>query len=292
MAKASVPEIRIPSPATNRPPWVRVAAFSVVGLGVGMAWPSLAGLRIGPTVPGAEKAVPTATATVAPTAPPTNAAPAPAAAALSAAAPRADISTSQRVVVGGGAISRCYKGKERIEGDCGRVGFDRVFVSRLEELKGCPAALGLEGTLEVGFDVDFKDQEIRVRRGKKGDLPNSTVNGVVRCVADYVRDVDAGKIKHRHDRYWVDYELRFFPPGSALVTEGSTEAPEGESDSERGVAAVTWDSVLVRDEPATGKRVARLVRGTRVKILGRRKDWYRVKLRDREGWVYRGALGR
>ena len=58
------------------------------------------------------------------------------------------------------------------------------------------------------------------------------------------------------------------------------------------MASVTWDTALVRSEPKTGKVLMRLVRGTRVKILGRRKDWYRVKIREKEGWIYRGALGR
>jgi len=288
MAKKRV-EVRIPA-GGGRPPWTRVAAFASVGLVVGVAWPSLAGLRIGPEVPGNEKkSAPAAETTAAPTAASTNA---PSAKAPTADEPATKISTTQRVVVGGGDVTRCYKGKDKIEGDCGRIKLDKVFVHRLEELKGCPAALGLEGQLEVRLDLSFEKKSISVRQGKKGELPGSTVNGVMRCVRDYIADVDASRIPHKHSRYWVEYTLEFFPPGSALPTEGTTDAPEGESDSQRGVAAVTWDSVLVRDEPVNGKRVARLVRGTRVKILGRRKDWYRVKLRDKEGWVYRGALGR
>lgn len=288
MAKKRV-EVRVPA-GSGKPPWARVAAFASVGLVVGVAWPSLAGLRIGPEVPGAEKknapaAAPTAAPTAAPSAVPLAKAP-------TADKPATKISTTQRVVVGGGEVKRCYKGKDKIEGDCGRIGLDKVFVHRLDGLKGCPAALGLEGTMDVRFDLDFSKKVISVRQGKKGELPGTTVNGVMQCVRDYIADVDASKIPHKHSRYWVDYSIQFFPPGSALPSEGTTDAPEGESDSQRGVAAVTWDSVLVRDEPVNGKRVARLVRGTRVKILGRRKDWYRVKLRDKEGWVYRGALGR
>jgi SH3-like domain-containing protein len=47
----------------------------------------------------------------------------------------------------------------------------------------------------------------------------------------------------------------------------------------------------VRKEPKTGEVVARLVRGTRVKLTGKQNDWYKIDHRGKTGWVYRGALG-
>ena len=37
--------------------------------------------------------------------------------------------------------------------------------------------------------------------------------------------------------------------------------------------------------------VARLVRGTKVKILGKQNDWYKIEANGKAGWVYRGAIG-
>lgn len=283
-------KVEIPPPEA-KPPYARVGVFAAVGLVIGVAWPSVAGIRVGPEIPGSEKVADADGAAVAEPAlaatanEPSTAEP--------ATAPASDVAVSkeQRVVVGGGEIRKCYKGKSEIEGDCGRLALDKLIVPKLEELTSCPAALGLEGQLEVGFDIAFDDKAIKVVPGKKGEIPSTTVNGIVRCVADFIADVSPEKIQNKHSRYKVFYTVDFFPPGTALPTEGDKDAPEGEADSRRGVAAVTWDTALVRAEPTTGKVIARLVRGTRVTILGRRKDWYRVKIQSKEGWVYRGALG-
>jgi hypothetical protein len=53
--------------------------------------------------------------------------------------------------------------------------------------------------------------------------------------------------------------------------------------------------MLVRDVPKTGAVVARLPRGTKVKIGVIKDGWYAVKFGDgfaSDGFVYRGALGR
>jgi hypothetical protein len=291
MAKRTERPLKVEIPeAEAKPPWARAGAFAAIGLVVGIAWPSLAGMRVGPDLPGSEKdggeepavEVAPALARTEPTAP----TPAP-----TQPAGEGPIAEQQRVVIGGGDIRQCFKGRDKIEGDCGRLLLDKVLTPKLQELTSCPAALGLEGQLEVGFDIAFDDKQIKVLPGKKGELPGTTVNGIVRCVADFIRDVSLDDIQHKHSRYKVFYTLDFYPPGAALPTEGDKNAPEGESDSRRGAASVTWDTALVRAEPVDGKVVARLVRGTRVTILGRRKDWYRVKVRSKEGWVYRGALG-
>ena len=282
-------EVVIPEPKADRPAWTRVGIFAAVGLVIGVAWPSLAGIQIGPSVPGSKKAdaVPTATAvaTSAPSVAGTTVA-------IAKPAPAAEVLDKQLVVVSGGAIEHCFAGRDRLEGDaCGKLVVDRLLVPRLQKLDGCPSALGLSGEMGIRFDVDFKKQEIAVRKGESGEVPSSTVNGIMACVADYIADVSADKIPHKHDKYRVRYDLSFHPPGTAPPRSGQDEAAEDDADDERGFASVTWDTGLIRDEPRTGKVVARVVRGTRVRILGRRKDWYRVKIRSKEGWLYRGALG-
>lgn len=282
-------EVVIPDAKADRPAWAQVGIFAAVGLVIGVAWPSLAGIHIGPSIPGSKKpdAQPTpSAATATPSAVSSAAVPA------AKPAPAAEVLDKQLVVVSGGTIEHCFAGRDRLEGDaCGKLVVDRLLVPRLEKLDGCPSALGLAGEMGIRFDVDFKKQEIAVRKGETGEVPNSTVNGIMACVADYIADVSADKIPHKHDKYRIKYDLSFHPPGTAPPRSGQDEAAEDDADDERGFASVSWDTGLIRDEPRTGKVVARVVRGTRVRILGRRKDWYRVKIRSKEGWLYRGALG-
>lgn len=290
MAKDKSVRVVAPGPEADKLAYKRVVIFSAVGLAVGITWPLLAGMRIGPHVPGAKTAEVTAEAPAA-----TQLAPKPSAKvpALAAATPKANISKEQTVVVGDGTIARCWKKGKRVEPEhCGALRVDRLFVSRLKALKGCPSALGLAGELELGFDIDFDKHEIRVHKGDDNDLPSSTVNGIIACAGDYIADVSADKIPHKFSKYRVNYLIKFYPPGTAPPSDGSeADAPADEDAERRGLATVAWDTALVRDEPRTGKVIARLVRGTAVKILSRRKDWYRVKIQSKEGWVYRGALG-
>ncbi len=268
--------------------WGKVGIFSAVGLLLGIAWPALAGITIGTRVPGAEDSPKTAVASSSAKAKP-SAAPKPALVKVAAAKTQ---DRKQTVVVGKGLITHCYKGRDRLKGEeCGALRVDRVLLPQLQQLSGCPSAMGLAGEVEIRFDVNFKDQQINVSRGKKSEIPGSTLNGVVRCLADYIRDVSPEKIPHKYSRYRIAYSLKFYPPGAAPSSDPDASASNDDDNRARGLAAVSWDIGLVRDEPETGKVVVRLVRGTRVKLLGRRKDWYRVKVNSKEGWIYRAALG-
>ena len=52
MAKSERPlTVEIPRPGADQPVWSRVGIIGVVGFVVGMAWPRLAGVKIGPAVP-------------------------------------------------------------------------------------------------------------------------------------------------------------------------------------------------------------------------------------------------
>ena len=273
--------------------WGKVGGFAAAGFVLGIAWPVLAGITIGTRVPGAEdEAKPAASAKATSSAAAAPKASAPVKPKLMKASSAKAADREQTVVVGKGLITHCYKGRDKLKGEeCGALRVDKVLVPQLQQLKGCPSAMGLAGEVELRFDLDFKGQEIRVSRGRKSDIPSSTLNGVVRCLADYIRDVSPEKIPHKYQKYRVAYSLKFYPPGAAPSSDPETGEAGDEDNRARGLAAVAWDVGLVRDEPETGKVVVRLVRGTRVKLLGRRKDWYRVKVRSKEGWIYRGALG-
>src|SRR6185369_12999842 len=95
------------------------------------------------------------------------------------------------------------------------------------------------------------------------------------------------------------YGLSFYPPGKhpeeAAPAEGDADGGAAGSTTDRidatGTAIVSWDTALVRKDPKDGDVVARIVRGTKVKILGRQSDWYKIDAGGKVGWVYRGSIG-
>jgi hypothetical protein len=75
----------------------------------------------------------------------------------------------------------------------------------------------------------------------------------------------------------------------------ASPVPTAESPAALKPAQVEWEVALVRDGPKTGKVIARLPRGTSVRIGPARDGWYPVKYGSDyagDGWVYRGAIGR
>lgn len=290
-------KVDIPRPADEKPAWSRVGIIAALGFVVGVAWPRLAGVKIGPSAPDDDR--PAATATAAPAAPATSAAPEPSAA-PAAAAPTAEAANRQQVVVGPGKITRCFDKKNKQVDDCGQLQFDPVALPKLRELAKCPSAIGLEGKMSIGFNIDFQKKEVQVTKSKKTSLPNSTVQGILQCAAREFTNVSLDEVPNKHRRYTVFYTAAFYPPGKQPEAEEKPGSEEGEeaasgattSESEAsGLATVNWDTALVRKEPKTGDVVARLVRGTRVKIVGRQNDWYKVEHGSATGWVHRAAIG-
>ncbi|MGK4006089.1 SH3 domain-containing protein [Sorangium sp. So ce1036] len=297
MAKKQRPlTVDIPRPGDEQPVWSRVGVIALVGFVVGIAWPRLAGVRIGPSVPGDNKEKATAVATAAP---PASAAPASAAPEAKPSEPAAK--DAQQVVVGPGRITRCSDKKGKRVEDCGELQFDPVALPRLKELAKCPAALGLDGKLPIGFELNFGKKEVQVVKGRKATVPASAVSGILQCAAREFSNVSLEDVPHKYHRYSLVYTATFYPPGAQI--EPDAKAGEGKDEQEQaagtttsetavsGLAAVSWDTALVRGEPKEGKVVMRLVRGTRVKLVGRQNDWYKIELRGKTGWVYRGAIG-
>src|SRR5580658_2919615 len=48
---AGVPLVEAPPPAADTPSWTRVGVIAAIGFVVGVAWPRLAGVRLGPSLP-------------------------------------------------------------------------------------------------------------------------------------------------------------------------------------------------------------------------------------------------
>jgi hypothetical protein len=287
--------VEIPRPADDRPAWSRVGVVGAVGFVIGIAWPRLAGVQIGPSIPGDARG--TDAAASAQAVPAAAAAPGSAAPAAASAAP----ANKQLVLVGPGKLVRCSDKKGNKVDECGKLAFDPIAQPKLKELATCPAALGLEGKLVLGVDVDFDKREVQFVKGKKTNIPNSTLQGIMKCAAQEFGAAELEKVVHEHRRYVLHYQLSFHPPGkhpedAAAADKGEDgaddEAPSKGSETEAsGSATVSWDTALLRKEPKDGDVVARIVRGTKVKIVARQSDWFKVEHGTKSGWVYRGAIG-
>jgi hypothetical protein len=313
MAKSERPlTVDIPRPGADQPIWSRVGIVGVLGFLIGIAWPKVAGVKIGPAVPadlaakveaatgGSARAKPSA----APTASASASAGLPAAppSASSGAEPEDKPAANQElVVVGPGKIVRCSDRKDKKIDDCEKLLFDPIAVKRLKKLSECTSAVQLSGKMTIGFEVDFGRKEVVVKKTKKGNsLPSSTISGIVQCAGREFGNVSLEEVPHKHRRYVLEYPLTFYPPGKHPEGAGGEGAGDGSEPAAgstaneaeaSGTAIVAQDSVILRKEPKDGDPVHRVVRGTKVKILGKQGDYYKVEAGSKSGWVYRGAIG-
>jgi hypothetical protein len=315
MPKSDPPlSVEIPRPGSDQPVWSRVGIIGLVGFVVGIAWPRFTGVKIGPAVPadlaakveasGAPNAsaAPKIKATAAPSG---SASAAPAASASASASADADgdappPSNQELVVVGPGKIVKCSDKKDKKIDDCEKLLFDPIAVKRLRGLGKCPSAQGLTGKMNIVFEVDFGKKEVGVKKAKKGtSLPSTTVAGIVQCAAREFGNVSLEEVPHKHRRYTLEYGLSFYGPGKHPEGAAAQEGGDGDpaagattsADEASGTATVAWDTALLRKEPKDGEVVARIVRGTKVKIVGKQNDWYKIESGSKVGWVYRGTIG-
>jgi hypothetical protein len=289
--------VDIPRPGEDRPAWSRVGVVAAIAFAVGIAWPSLLGVRIGPDVPGKhDKAEPVPAE---PEASAEDEAGVPEGRLPSAPAGRA-VTKHQTVNVSDGKLVGCRdKDKKKVD-SCGTLKFDRIAKPKLAELAKCPSALGLDGELSIGFEIDFEGKKVTVLKGEDTTLPTSTVRGVLACAAEEFGEAELHKVAHTHRYYTVFYDAEFLPPGTPIEEDGADDekgtpaeaaGAESEGDGTKGMASVSWDTALLRKQPKDGEITARLMRGTRVKLLDRQDDWYRVDAGMATGWVHKQAIG-
>ena len=302
--------VQIPGPAEDRPSWTRVGVIAAVGFIVGVAWPRLAGVRMGPSVPEA------ATASAAAAAPPSEAAPAfagaggtappttgvPAVVAAPVAAPAASIAVAATVNVGHGVIFACKtsEGDSLKGGECGSLpGLDGIVMSRLRKLADCPEASGATGKLHLVVHVDFPRGGLAVDLGRGHGV--SSPDALLACAKSAISGAGLNAVVHENPRYSVAYSVTFASEGAAVGAPsagGSASARTGAGgggDTAEGTAQVVWEVAIVRDAPKSGKVVARLQHGAELRLGAVKDGWYPVKFGEgftSEGWVYRGAIGR
>jgi hypothetical protein len=174
--------VQVPSPDEDRPQWKRVAVIAAVGFVVGIVWPRLAGVRMGPSLPEvSSSAVPSPTSVVQP--PPT------------------------------------------------------------------------------------------VSQAPPQQPPISSVAAAPRGTVTKTSD----------------------PTNGRAALPGPSASARSIGDAAEGTALVVWEVAIIRDAPKTGKVVARLQRGSTLRVGQVKDGWYPVRYGEGfsgDGWVYRGAIGR
>ncbi len=309
--------VDVPPAAADHPQWVKIGVIAALGFVIGVAWPRLAGVRLGPSAP--VEAAPSAVPARA-DAPPAVSAPLPASVPppVVAAPPSAPVPASAEtplVTVNRGVILSCKTDDGETQkgvSACGPVsGFDAIAQPRLRKLASCPAAAGAIGKLSVVFNIDFPMNKVSVEIGKSSTVAN--VDGFGSCVRPAFQGVSLGALDHQNPRYSIFYGLNFAPKEGVGVAFGTGAAstpaqisgvgaavgtgasPSSAPVADEGTAQVVWEVAIVRDAPRTGQVLARLQRGARVSLGVGQEGWYRVKYGadfSSEGWVYRAAIGR
>jgi hypothetical protein len=296
--------VQIPRPAEDHPRWRRVGVITAVGFVIGVAWPRLAGFRVGPSVPEAASAAapvsseaPAAEHAVAglPTA--TGA---PATAALPAAvvvpAPTPSAAPAVSLNVGHGVVFACKTadGDSAKGSDCGSLpGLDGLVMPRLRKLAECPDAVGASGKVHFVVHVDFARGGVGVDLGRGHGV--ASPDALLACAKTDLAGLAVNSVPHDNPKYSVAYSLTFGgPPGASPSASATPSASHAGGDAE-GSAQVVWEVAIVRDSPKTGKVIARLQRGADLHLGAPKDGWYPVKFGDgfsSDGWVYRGAIGR
>jgi hypothetical protein len=308
--------VHVPSPGSDRPSWLGVGGIAAAGFLIGVAWPHLAGIRPGPSVPegptasaSAVEPPPSAVASV--TAPVVSSASGRPPSLPPAVAPVAAAPAGVRVTVAHGNVSSCKTNSGDVlkASECGALpGLDAVVLPRLRKLADCPAAAATNGRLRLVVRSDFGHSLLGVDLARDGGVP--TAEALLACAKVALASASLEGIAHENARYTVNYSVTFAEVAAAAPAPPvgpSTVAPSAPpeanpppavrapADVGDGTAQVEWDVAIVRDAPKTGKVVARLPRGTSLRVGPAKDGWYPTKYGDgfaSEGWIYRGAIGR
>lgn len=322
--------VEIPSPDRDKPAWVKVGVIAAVGFVVGIAWPRVVGVRLGPSAPGesTSAAASSASAGRAPEAPPasvaaktTAATPSASAPAEKAAAPTAvAASAPPKITVTKGNVLSCKTtdGEKKTGKECGPVaGLDLVVKPRVQNIATCSGVEGQTGKLALVVNADFNTGRFWYDVSKASNVQN--LDAITSCLKTSFHNTSVDKgVPHEHARYTVSYTAMLTAADGASATAKEDAPKKGKGDKAEkpsaeknaaaeeepskpapsgaaGEAAVAWEVALVRDQPKVGSVVARLPRGTKVKLGAMKEGWYAIKFGDdfgTEGWVYRGAVGR
>jgi hypothetical protein len=268
----------------------RVGLIAVVGFGIGLVWPHLAGVRLVPEVPTEKGETSAAELSGAPTT--AGAAKASTAPGPPTPEPTPPSVSEEPFSVAPGEVTSCRASSGKRLERCDPVDFDAVARGRIATLSACEASKRAQGVLSLGFELDFaKDRVTAVLSGKSTTLPAEDAEELLACLRQNLGEISLAGMRHEHERYTVFYKVEF---SSHLVPTTAGGPAASEVTPASGKATVAWDVALVRVSPTReGEVVARILQGTRLTVTGRHGDWYRVKYDTKggEGWVFRTAIG-
>jgi hypothetical protein len=323
--------VEVPASDRDKPAWVKVGVIAAVGFVIGIAWPRVMGVRLGPAAPGeAAAAAASASASAhggrAPEAPPASiVAKTPVVpVASSAPAPAVANAVPPNISIQKGTVLSCKtaEGDSKKGKECGSVpGIDQLVGPRVRKIATCSGIEGQTGKLSLVVNADFASGRFWYDVGKSSTVPN--IEAVTACLKTSFHGTSTTATPHEHPRYTVAYTAVFAPGAGAPAEDdkvarkdkgdksepkdkgdkAAKEAPDEKTEKPAekvdapaaGEAQVGWEVALVRDAPKTGGLVSRLPRGTKVKVGPSKDGWYQIKFGDgfaNEGWVYRGAIGR
>jgi hypothetical protein len=295
VAKKERLEVEIPSAAEDKPRVVRVGLVVLGGAVVGVLWPWLTGAKLVPEPPGRDdRALALASAASAEAAASMAAPPAShAVPAVTQTAAEPEAATPKRLRVSKATVTSCRDSKDRRVEKCDELAFDRIALPRFAALENCPAAANARGMLSLGLDLELAGGKIgRIASGKSTTLPADTTDALVTCAKKEFEAASLEGLKHEHATYTVFYRIEFPPPDAPAAADSQTA--QGDATAASGSVTVSWASAIIRDAPSKDARdMARVMSGTRMTVVARKGEWYRVKYdaKGNEGWVYRAAIG-
>ncbi len=278
--------MELPPRSADSPAWAKVGVIAVVGFVVGVAWPRLAGWKLGPDVPGDARPATSAREARDRAKEPALMATTPAPAVASGAPPSASGDGFELSAI---EITRCRDAKGRAVERCDELALDPLLQPRLRELPKCPSAIGLTGNVQLGFDLDFKHKTLKVQRAR-AKLPRTTLDGLTKCAERALSGVSLDDLTHEQVRYSAEYKLSF---GKKDEPAPQKDAKKDEAQADTKTVEVTWRTTQVRESPKTGAVIARLTKGAKASVLEQRDGWYKIEFGEpkKQGWVFREAIG-
>jgi hypothetical protein len=240
--------VEVPVSSQDKPAWVKVGAIAAIGFVVGIAWPRLLGVRLGPSAPGEAAAAAAAAASAsaqtqianagrAPDAPPASVVaksspPASASGATSPDRPSSGSSTGgapPNITVQKGTVLSCKTAEgETKKGskDCGSVpGIDQLVTPRVRKIATCSGVEGQTGKLSIVVNADFASGRFWYDVGKSSTVQN--LDAITSCLKTTFHGTSTTATPHEHPRYTVAYTA-ILAPGS-----GATDSDEKAHDARR-----------------------------------------------------------
>jgi hypothetical protein len=173
-------------------------------------------------------------------------------------------------------------------------GLDALVSPRLRKLGSCPAARGAAGKLRLVLRLDFVHGTTGVELGHgRSSVPDA--EALLACARSDLAGTPVASVTHDNARYAVAYPVTFTTAPFAESSAGAAPLAQAGGAASDAPAFVQWDAAIIRDAPRTGKVLARLPRGTTLRVGTVSDGWYPVKYGEKyasEGWVVRGAIGR